>query len=394
MFNFTRMRQSLALLAGLAFATLAQAQYSFTTFTYPGADGVQGWGINNALRTPANAYGTGMPPDSLVYDFATGTLTPIPSAGGGLSSLAIGINEAGQLAGSYTDGSGVKGFVLTGSFYNTFSYPGALKTFGRALNNTGLVTGYAETSAAPLTAAGFIHQPSTGTFTTIMPVGATFTIAQGVNDAGVVVGSSIMMPGTVHPGSPIGPYGWVRQPSGSLSFFRVNGMPTRARGINNAGEIVGWISDATGSVVQSFKVTISGAAYEDITVPAADLIEAPGFVRTIAEGINDAGFISGSVYDAAGTSFGFVAAPPVPTLLEGLALMIEGFNLPKGIENSFLVKVKAATNAFDKSDFEAACGNLKALINHAEALSGKKLTVAQASAIINSATSIRATLGC
>lgn len=397
-FSFTRIRHGAARIAaltsGMLFATLAQAQYTFTTFSLPGANGMQGWGINSALRVPGNAYGGTAPTDSLVYDFASATLTPIPSAGGGLSATAIGINNAGQLAGSYTDGSSSKGFVLTGSFYDTFFYPGGINTIGRALNNTGLVTGYSETGSSPVASVGFIYQPSSGLYTTIAPAGSNFTIAQGINDAGVVVGSALMPPGTVYPGSPGGAYGWVRQASGTLTFFRVNGLPSRARGINNAGDIVGWFNDVGGDV-KAFKVTVPGLLpYENISVAAADYIVYPGAVQTIAEGINDAGFISGSVYDAAGVSQGFIASPPATKLLEDLYLMIEGFALPKGIANSFLVKVKAAHAAASGGDFEAACGNLKALINHAEAQAGKKLTKAQAEQIIAAATAIRISMGC
>jgi hypothetical protein len=121
---------------------------------------------------------------------------------------------------------------------------------------------------------------------------------------------------------------------------------------------------------------------------------APGAEQTIAEGINDAGFISGSVYYPAGDSEGFVASPPGAVLLADLHTLIESFGLSKGIANSFLVKVKAAINAFDRGDLDAACGNLKALINHAEAQSGKRLTVAQANRIIAAAQAIRASLGC
>ena len=42
----------------------------------------------------------------------------------------------------------------------------------------------------------------------------------------------------------------------------------------------------------------------------------------------------------------------------------------------------------------AACGQLKALINQAQAQSGKKLTVGQATAIITAAQPIRTALGC
>lgn len=402
MFAFTSIHRATArlaaLMAGLLFATLtslAHAQYTFTTFSLPGADGMQGWGINSALRVPGNAYGGTAPPDSLVYDFATGTLTPVASPGGGLTASLIGINNAGQMTGSYTDGIGVKGVVLTGGVYDTFFYPGGSKTFGRAINNTGLVTGYAETPGGPSASEGFIYAPATGTYTTIAPVGANFTIAQGVNDAGIVVGSSIMPPGTVYAGSPGGAYAWVRQASGTLTFFRINGLPSRARGINSAGDIVGWFNDTAAGDVKSFKVTVPGLLpYENISVAAADYIAAPGAEQTIAEGINDAGFISGSVYDAAGLSQGFIAAPPTAKLLEDLYAMIEGFGLPKGIANSFLVKVKAAQSAAARGDFDAACGSLKALINHAEALAGKKLTPAQAAELIAAAEAIRISLGC
>lgn len=400
LFSYTRIRrgaaQFTALLAGLLFTALANAQYTFTTFSLPGTDGMQGWGINSSLRVPGNAYGgASPPPDSLVYDFATGTLTPVPSPGGGLTASLLGINNAGQLTGSYTDGTGVKGVVLTGSFYDTFFYPGGTKTFGRALNNTGLVAGYAETGTTPMASVGFIYVPATGTYTTIAPTGSTFTIAQGVNDAGVVVGSSIMAPGAVYAGSPGGAYGWVRQASGTLTFFRVNGLPSRARGINSAGEIVGWLTDTSTLDVKSFKITVPGlASYEDITVAAADYLIAPGAEQTIAEGINDAGFISGSIYYPDGSSVGFVASPPADALLSDLYSLIEGFALPKGIANSFLVKVKAAASAWALGDIDATCGNLKALIKHAEAQAGKKLTKAQAEQIIAAAQVIRISLGC
>ncbi|MBL8516084.1 MAG: hypothetical protein JNM76_03850 [Betaproteobacteria bacterium] len=396
LFTTTTLHRALALLASLLFTALAHAQYTFTTFSLPGTDGMQGWGINSALRVPGNAYGgAAPPPDSLVFDYATGTLTPVPSPGGGLTALLIGINNAGQLTGSYTDGSGVKGVVLTGSFYDTFFYPGGTKTYGRALNNTGLVTGYAETGMTPMASVGFIHTPAAGTYTTIAPTGSTFTIAQGVNDAGVVVGSSVMAPDAVYAGSPAGQYGWVRQPSGTLTFFRVNGLPSRARGINSAGEIVGWVTDSATLELKSFKVTVPGLApYETITVAPADYLVAPGAAQTIAEGINDAGFVSGSVYYPDGSSVGFVAAPPGATLLADLHSLIERFALPKGMATSLLVKVKAAASALERGDTAAACGNLKALINHAEAQSGKKLTVAQANQIIATAQAIRVSLGC
>lgn len=380
-------------LAGLLLATAAQAQYTFIPITYPGADGVQGWGLNTAVRVPVNAYGPGMPVDSLVYDFSTGTLTPIPSPGAGLAATALDINNAGVLVGSYTDGSAAKGFVLTGGVYDTFWYSGGTATYGRAINSSGLVTGFAELPAGG--SAGFLYNPATGSMTGITFPGATFIIAQGINTAGVVVGSAIMTPGSVYAGSPGGQYGWVRQPSGTVTFFRVNGLPSRARGINDAGQIAGWFNDTAAGDIKGFVVSVPGLSpYETIPLATADYIAGPGAIQTFIEGINAAGFLSGSLYFADGHSEGFVAVPPGAAALKGLARVIDDFALPAGIEKSFLSKLDAAAKALDKGDLPAACGALQAVINHAEALSGKKLSKEQAAQIIGTASAIRKAWGC
>lgn len=380
-------------LAGLMLATAAQAQYSFITIGYPGADGVQGWGLNTAVRVPVNAYGAGMPADSLVYDFSTGTLTPITPVGGGISATALGINNAGVLVGSYTDGVTAKGFTLTGGVYDTFWYPGGTSTYGRGINNSGLVAGYADLPSGGT--AGFLLNTVTSSMTSITFPGANFVIAQGVNSAGVVVGNASMTPGSVYAGSPGGQYAWVRQPSGAVTFFRVNGLPTRARGINDAGEVAGWFNDTAAGDIKGYVTSAPVAGgYVSVPVAAADYIVAPGAEQTFIEGINNAGFISGSVYYPDGSSEGFVAVPPGVAAVKGLSRVIDDFGLAAGIEKSLLAKLDAAATALDKGDTAAACGALKALINQASALAGKKLTKEQAEIIISSAEAMRKAWGC
>ena len=68
--------------------------------------------------------------------------------------------------------------------------------------------------------------------------------------------------------------------------------------------------------------------------------------------------------------------------------------MPKGIEKSFVVKLEHALASLQAGDVGAACAELQAFVNHAEAQSGKKLTVAQASQIIAEAQAIRTALGC
>jgi Tol biopolymer transport system component len=75
-------------------------------------------------------------------------------------------------------------------------------------------------------------------------------------------------------------------------------------------------------------------------------------------------------------------APSVTDMLTALQDRIRSFGLPKGIENSFLAKVKAD------------CGSIGALVNAAGAKAGKTLTEAQAAQLIADGRQIRAALGC
>ena len=80
--------------------------------------------------------------------------------------------------------------------------------------------------------------------------------------------------------------------------------------------------------------------------------------------------------------------------LTNLANLIHGFGLLPGIENSLLAKVAAAQDSVARGDTTAACNQLQALINEAQAQSDKHLTAAQATAIIIAAQTIRTDLGC
>src|SRR3546814_16060296 len=94
-------------------------------------------------------------------------------------------------------------------------------------------------------------------------------------------------------------------------MFQIEGRPTRARGINNAGLITGFHTDATGRVATF--VAQSGG-YQLLYINASD--------DTIGEAINDAGQVSGlfSTPGPASTTHGFIATPaalPVGTPASG-----------------------------------------------------------------------------
>src|SRR3546814_12299066 len=110
------------------------------------------------------------------------------------------------------------GFILDGSTYAFFSYPGLDRTYARAISADGLVTGYAEDDGFTLN-RGFIYDPVTGSFTDILAPGAVQVIAQGINAAHQVLGSAY--------GAAVESF--LREPApGPLTMFHTDGRPTPA----------------------------------------------------------------------------------------------------------------------------------------------------------------------
>jgi len=74
--------------------------------------------------------------------------------------------------------------------------------------------------------------------------------------------------------------------------------------------------------------------------------------------------------------------------------VILSFSLDHGTETSLVSKLNGAVSAINSQNTPQACSDLAALINEANAQSGKHLTIAQATAIRNAAMQIQSQLGC
>jgi probable HAF family extracellular repeat protein len=121
---------------------------------------------------------------------------------------ANGINNRGQIVGTFHDASGEHGFLDTGGSFTTIDVPGALfpGTLARGINDNGQIVGY---------------------FT--VP-GAFFTEAFGINDSGKIVGLE-------SDGSRF--HGFL-DTGASFTIIDVPGaIDTFAYGVNNSGQIVG-----------------------------------------------------------------------------------------------------------------------------------------------------------
>jgi uncharacterized membrane protein len=234
------------------------------------------------------------------------------------STRLADINDRGDVVGSVLGAGTQSGLIVNRDGSSIiFDHPDAVNgTSARGINNPGLVTGFYFSESFPEPPfiepnSGFIYDPADGSFTDIVP--SEFTIAQGINSRGDVVGSAIFgevygarIENPCNPGQFFARYGWVRTPEGDVTYFRVNGGSTAARAINDAGQIGGFVNG------RGFVVELDGTQCQEITIPEEDLILFPGAAITFVQGLSNAGVISGSYGPFSSdpnAERGFVATP-------------------------------------------------------------------------------------
>jgi len=298
------------------FAGMAQAQYDYQLFDYPGALGTQVFGINDR----GDVVGNGISEDAdnpFVYSSKKNTFTDVTPAVDYDFMGVLGISDPGVLAGGVfdLDTEIESGFIRNkkGTFL-VFDHPDAISlTQARGVNNKGLVTGLRD-GPYPLggtTIFAFIYNPMNDTFTDIIPVSDhDQSIAQGINSKGEVVGSAFFN-GELDPCNPgtiddLQRYGWFRAKDGTVTYFQVNGEWTAARGINDSGTIVGFALDPSDGMTKGFKIELDGSQCQAITIASSDLLAIPG-LDVFPQGITNSGVIAGGAWDA--FPHGFIATP-------------------------------------------------------------------------------------
>jgi hypothetical protein len=91
----------------------------------------------------------------------------------------------GQIAGVFSDGNGVHGFLKDGATFSFFDVPGSSFTGAHAINDKGQIVGeYRSTVNSP--SRGFLKDGAS--YTTIDVLGAVVTEAYGINGQGHISG--------------------------------------------------------------------------------------------------------------------------------------------------------------------------------------------------------------
>src|SRR6202022_2541213 len=145
----------------------------------------------------------------------------------GTSTTAWGINDRGQIVGSYQAGNFPQNFVYSAGSYSTLAV-GSSWSVNRSISNNGHITGYYNNASS--NQVGFLYRG--GSYSTLAFPGAALTYPNGGNNAGQIVGEYN------------GPtYGSFLYSAGSFSALNdplANRTQTTALDINNLGQVVGY----------------------------------------------------------------------------------------------------------------------------------------------------------
>jgi hypothetical protein len=181
-------------------------------------------------------------------------------------------------------GGGMAGPAIAGPVsynFNSISVPGSLSTWAQGVNNAGdVVGGYVDVKDPNDVFHGFLLD-TTGHFQTIDVPGAQIrTSPQAINNSGEIVGSYVDANGVSH--------GFLDK-NGVFKTIDVPGsISTAALGINSSGQIVGSFDSPNGQG-QDFG---GGFVYANGVFTT---ILVPGFQFAVGQGINDAGNVVGTV---------------------------------------------------------------------------------------------------
>jgi uncharacterized membrane protein len=313
------------LVCSLSFAVgsttaLATGYEIYTLPSYSAFGGMQVFGINNRGQIVGDGFTeTGM--KAFVYQ--AGSYSVFDGPIGATSAAAVGIADSGVIVGSYFDGVAgdpnaylrQKGFLKTSAAYEALDYPGVANSNPRGISNNGrYVAGFSGSAADGR--VGYVLDRSTGAYKSTRNELGGFP--QGVNNYGIAVGDVVS--GT----------GYGRRVMG-FTFDASTGLrtdysfagyeSTRFRGINNFGQIAGWLDQGFDPVSNDLLPTVGFVG----TPTSFEILAVPGASSTVAQGINDAGWVVGT-YVLNGEYFGFVATPvPEPQtwllMLAGIVLM-------------------------------------------------------------------------
>jgi probable HAF family extracellular repeat protein len=206
---------------------------SFVHVDYPNMSGINLYKINNLGQFVGSVTDAKGVVCGFFYD--RGTLSPPLSFMAGGGTYAYGINNRGEIVGTFYGGAGSRGFIYKAGQFLTPNLPGALQTSFQAINDAGEVAGISVDAKGT---HGVVYLESAGLFTTQFDFpGVATTYPQAINAAGQLGGECTAPNGKTFPFISL---------AGSLVSVTIPNAPNGASilGINARGQVCGNFIDA------------------------------------------------------------------------------------------------------------------------------------------------------
>jgi uncharacterized membrane protein len=273
-----------------------------------------------------------IPAHAIHYDIAT------LSRPGAFTTQLFDVNDSGQMVGWSTASAGAGGeaFIYSGGMFTALTGPmGAISTVATGISDAGVVVGSYSTTATTDAGGNVIFGPQQsfiydgGTYTPFAVGGATNTLARAISpdgryvsgyfDSDMVLGQGFLLDTLTDMLTLVG--------GGGLESFTI------AQGINS-----GYIMVGSDILLSSSPPTGPGFLYDIGTGTRTDVI-LPGSARTAFRAIDDNGIVSGW-YRTAGINRGFTGYPGSVQSIEVMGAegtFVEGSNNGRVLVGNFVL---------------------------------------------------------
>ena len=247
-------------------------------------------------------------------------------------TIAWGIDDGGQIVGSYDDSAGTHGFVFRDDKFTTINFPGAVFTVALGIGAHGEIVGSYKMPGEPsVNFHGFLRS-SDGRFEHVDSPPFKNTIAQRILPDGTILGCrhdndfGASMKGAVlraHNHSETQAFGSMHN-GATPDLRRIVGLYNYAAGDRSAGYVIddgkfqplvvpgssatsAWDVNPAGDVVGSYRDSVGVHGFI-LTADGFISLNFPKAAMTRVFGINTSGAVVGS-FDAGGRTHGFLATP-------------------------------------------------------------------------------------
>ena len=259
----------------------------------------------------ATTIGAFAPPTRHALATSTYSLQDLGTLPGDYASVAMGMNEHGDVVGWSVGPIGTRAFVFTDATGMLVLPPPAGRpvTTARAINASGTVVGTASTGGSDIGQAVRWRSgvaTNLGTLSTGM-----FSEARGVNATGAIVGTADNGGGSL-----LGMHAFRHTDATGMVDLTPGFDDAHAEGINDLGQVTGWRNG------RAFRLT--GSTFTDLGVPT-------GFAHSFGFAINGSGQVAGHLITGSGNAERiFRYSNGVMTVIGGLGEYNRAFGINSG----------------------------------------------------------------